>query len=757
MNRLLLVLLYILLGILPCMARQNYRVAVPVLQRMLAECTTDTGRVRVSLELAEAYVIRPGMTDTDYDSTMMYLQHAASFNIRAKDARWEARADFIRSKAYREKGWAKEGRDAILKALPRLEVLNYPEDLADALMEAANYYSIDKENQLQEKISLYEKAVTQYHKAGNMPDEAYALKMLGDCYHCWGKYDEALLRLNQTLVLYKKMGRKDLQGLYDLLGTIATGKGDYSLGLTYGLQALKTAEAQKDTSLQLCTICNRLSITLFELGDYKKAQELAEKSLRIAKQYQDTMSMIVVTTNLVPIYQKNNDPQKALDLMTQMVEMYKQPLDKDQVWIYTNMVKCYVELRQLDKAASYIPGLLTLSSQMTRYNYYQTLIYATLVKYYYTIRQFDKVTYYCMLEADACKRIGHINALSLSYLYWFRADSALGNLSSAIQHYKEYKVVNDSLFKISKAGEIARLQVQYDFDQKNKDITLKQQNIELLTRQGLLQRAALKEAQLTRNIIITGAVMLLLLLILSYNRYQLKQESNKRLQLSQEEISKKNLSLQQLIDTQDKLLEEKEWLVKEIHHRVRNNLQIVMSLLNTQAAYLHDSNALEAISESRYRMQAISLIHQKLYLSGNMALIDMQNYIRELTSYLRSDFGGLQHIYFDLDIAAIRLDVSQAVPASLILNEALTNAIKYAFSKQEAGIIQVSFKCAGDGMLTLHVHDNGEGFPHGFDIKTHGTMGMRLIETLTEQLEGTLVIEASQGVSVQVSFKQQMS
>lgn len=757
MNRLLLVIHYILLGILPCMARQNYRVPVPVLQRMLAECRTDSGRVRLSLELAESYVIRPGIADKDFDSTMMYLQHAASFNIRAKDPRWEARGYFISSKAYREKGMWKEGREAVSKALSKLEILDYPEELADVLMETANYYNIEKEEELKAKIRLYERAVTQYHKAGNTQDEAYALKMLGDCYHCWGKYDEALAKLNKTLALYKQMGRKDLQGLYDLLGTIATGKGDYSLGLTYALQALKTAEEQKDSSLQLCTIYNRLSITLFELGDYKQALDCAEKSMKIAMRYKDTMSMIIVTTNFVPIYLKTNEPKKALDLMNRMVEMYKQPLSQDQVWIYTNMVKCYVELKQLDKAASYIPGLLSLSSQMTKYNYYQTLIYATLVRYYYIIRQFDKVTYYCMLQADACKRIGQINALSQNYLYWFRADSALGNFSSAIQHYKEYKVVNDSLFRVSKAGEIARLQVQYDFDQKNKDITLQQQDIELLTRQGLLQRAALNEAQLTRNIIITGAVMLLLLLILSYNRYQLKQESNKRLQLKQAEIYKQNQSLQQLIDAQDKLLEEKEWLVKEIHHRVRNNLQIVMSLLNTQAAYLHDSNALEAISESRYRMQAISLIHQKLYLSGNMALIDMQNYIRELTSYLRSDFGGLQHIYFDLDIAAVRLDVSQAVPVSLILNEALTNAIKYAFNKQEAGIIYVSFKYTDDTTLTLHVYDNGDGFPPGFDVQTQGTMGMRLIETLTEQLEGTLVIEEAPGVSVQVSFKQQMS
>jgi two-component sensor histidine kinase len=739
------------------MAGEQHGMSVPVLHKMSSECSTDSGKVRLYLDMAEAYIIRPGMTATDFDSAAMYLKRAVSLNILPKNPRWEARSYFLYSKAYREKGLAKEGRVAITRAIEILATADSPNDFGDALMENGNYYSIATESQLEAKIHLYDSAAAQYHKAGNMPAEAYALKMSGDCYHCWGKYDEALARLNKTLALYKKIGRKDLQGLYDLLGTIATGKGDYSQGMTYGFLALKTAEEQKDSSLQLCTIYNRLSITLYELGDYKQAMDFAKKSLQIANRYQDTASIIVVSSNFVTIYLMNNEPAKALELLNRIVSLYKESISKDGIWIATNMVKCYVQLKQYDKAATFVPGLLSASSKMTKYSYYQSLIYSTLIRYYEEVKQFDKAAQLCALQAEVCKRIGQTNGLAQNYLCWFRADSAMGNYPAAIQHYKQYKIVNDSLFKVSKAGEMAKLQVQYDFDQKNKDITLKQQSIELLTREGLLQRAALKEARLTRNIIVFGALMLLLMLILSYNRYQLKQQTNKRLQLKQDEISKQNHALQQLINAQDKLLDEKEWLVKEIHHRVRNNLQIVMSLLNTQAAYLHDADALEAISESRYRMQAISLIHQKLYLSGNMALIDMQNYIRELTTYLKDDLGGLQHIYFDLDIAPVKLDVSQAVPVSLILNEALTNAIKYAFKKNKKGTIYAALSYTNDAQLTLRVYDDGDGFPPGFDVYTQAAMGIRLIETLTEQLEGTLEIKDEKGVFMQVSFKQQMS
>ena len=143
--------------------------------------------------------------------------------------------------------------------------------------------------------------------------------------------------------------------------------------------------------------------------------------------------------------------------------------------------------------------------------------------------------------------------------------------------------------------------------------------------------------------------LLLTLLLLSYNRYRLKQRSNQQLQAQQrvlqerqEEINYKNTTLQLL-------LTEKEWLLKEIHHRVKNNLQIVMSLLNAQATYLSDEAALSAIQESQHRVQAMALIHQKLYQSEQVARISMPAYIQEVVSYLRDSYNLHQPIDFQLE------------------------------------------------------------------------------------------------------------
>lgn len=179
-----------------------------------------------------------------------------------------------------------------------------------------------------------------------------------------------------------------------------------------------------------------------------------------------------------------------------------------------------------------------------------------------------------------------------------------------------------------------------------------------------------------------------------------------------------------------------------------------MSLLNTQAAFLDDKDALNAIRESRYRMQAISLIHQKLYQSENMALIEMSAYIKDLVEYLKDGFSGINKIRFDLQIANIKLDVSHSVPIGLILNEAITNSIKYAFTGN--GLIKISLQETSPGQLTLIIADDGVGLPiedNNRDRKQ--SMGMLLMNTLAEQLDGTLHIQSRNGVIITVSFKYQ--
>jgi two-component sensor histidine kinase len=218
------------------------------------------------------------------------------------------------------------------------------------------------------------------------------------------------------------------------------------------------------------------------------------------------------------------------------------------------------------------------------------------------------------------------------------------------------------------------------------------------------------------------------------------------LEIQQLEINQTNLQLQQLLD-------DKELLMREIHHRVKNNLQIVMSLLNTQSSFLESGTALTAIRQSQQRIHSISLIHQKLYQSNSFTRIEMSGYIHELIDYLKDSFNVDQRISFVTQLDVVYLDVTQAVPLGLLLNEAISNALKYAFPNDRTGDITVTLQRKVSDQYTLSISDNGIGWPPGFDPQDVKSLGMSLMKGLSKQLNGNLEISNGTGLRIRLIFK----
>jgi two-component sensor histidine kinase len=198
-------------------------------------------------------------------------------------------------------------------------------------------------------------------------------------------------------------------------------------------------------------------------------------------------------------------------------------------------------------------------------------------------------------------------------------------------------------------------------------------------------------------------------------------------------------------------VQEKEWLLKEIPHRVKNNLHTVVSLLESQTAYL-DNEALHAVRESRNRVYAMSLIHQKLYQTDNMGSIDLSVYLPELVSNLRDCFDTDQRIDFDIQVIPYEIEVAQAVPLGLILNEAITNCIKYAFTAKHHNRILISMEELDNNYLQLVIADNGKGLPDGFNSKPKRSLGMRLMHGLTGDINGTFDITSDNGTRITITF-----
>lgn len=200
-------------------------------------------------------------------------------------------------------------------------------------------------------------------------------------------------------------------------------------------------------------------------------------------------------------------------------------------------------------------------------------------------------------------------------------------------------------------------------------------------------------------------------------------------------------------------LQEKEVLLKEIHHRVKNNLQIISSLLNLQANRVTDPRTLQALGDSQTRVRSMALIHEKLYQSQSLADIDFSEYVRSLSSDLfRSYQRNFTTVQLDIQTDDISLELDLAVSCGLILNELMTNALKYAFPDGRCGTICVELRAAPGRTLSLQVADDGVGLPKDLDLSKSKSLGLQLVNNLVSQLEGRLEVDRSAGAAFTVSF-----
>jgi two-component sensor histidine kinase len=200
-------------------------------------------------------------------------------------------------------------------------------------------------------------------------------------------------------------------------------------------------------------------------------------------------------------------------------------------------------------------------------------------------------------------------------------------------------------------------------------------------------------------------------------------------------------------------LEEKEALLKEIHHRVKNNLQVISSLLNLQSSLVADPQALEVFQESQHRIRSMALVHEKLYQSESLAQIDFAEYVRTLTTYLFNSYGDrAQHITLDIQAEDVFLGIDTAIPCGLILNELVSNALKHAFPNGQEGKIRVEICVGSEQQSTLTVSDNGVGLPESLDLHNTTSLGLQLVNILVRQLDGTMEIHGQGGAEFKIGF-----
>lgn len=209
-------------------------------------------------------------------------------------------------------------------------------------------------------------------------------------------------------------------------------------------------------------------------------------------------------------------------------------------------------------------------------------------------------------------------------------------------------------------------------------------------------------------------------------------------------------------EAEDKIkssLKEKELLLQEVHHRVKNNLQIISSLLNLQAGYINDEKDLEIFKDSQSRVKSMAFIHEQLYKSSDFTNINFNNYIHNLLAYLSYSHNlGPEKIKMNINVEDISLDINTAIPCGLIINELVTNSIKYAFPDGRSGTITIELHSDYEDEYVLIVGDDGIGLPEDIDFKNTDSLGLQLVNSLSKQLEGYIELDRTNGTQFKIIF-----
>lgn len=191
-------------------------------------------------------------------------------------------------------------------------------------------------------------------------------------------------------------------------------------------------------------------------------------------------------------------------------------------------------------------------------------------------------------------------------------------------------------------------------------------------------------------------------------------------------------------------------LLKEIHHRVNNNLQVISSLLGLQSYQLEDQDLIDVLSESQSRVQVMALVHKKLYSSEDLNRISLREYIQDLVTQLRGSLSISQNTRLDVTAADLAVTIDKALPVGMIINELVSNAIKYAYPDEQEGQVSIDLAVRDEGMLAVQVADSGIGLPDDIDLDNPQTLGLQLVNMLSKQLDGKIQRKEGPGTTIEV-------
>jgi two-component sensor histidine kinase len=579
------------------------------------------------------------------------------------------------------------------------------------------------------RIAYLQQARQLYHQQNNTEGEISALTDISYLNVPIYQLDKAHKASLEALSLAESIHFPFIHYNTDAVAMITSFEGKFGEPLRYALETVRVAEAVHD-SIGLGGFYNRVGV-LYATEDPKneEAQKWLEKAVYTMVRTGNDNILYLTLANLVYSLNAKGNLNKARNTLFEISKKMppKTPVDK----INYNLAYswCYILSKNYDMAEKYVVKADSIEQQLEKngYSFRRALVTEGVADLYFFKGDYGKARiFYERYLSDPSRAGTGLSSELYALENLIRIDSIQRDNASQVRHFRLYKKLADSNYVISKTRQAEELQVKYATAEKESQIAL-------LNQKAKLERANLNKATLIKNVTIGGIVLVVIIAGLLYRQSRLRKKSNQIITHKSELL--------------ERLLTEKEWLLKEVNHRVKNNLHMVISLLESQAMYL-ENDALKAMETSKHRIFSMSLIHQKLYQSDDVKTIDMSVYLPELVSYLCDSFDAGKHIHFSLEVDPVQLSVAQAIPLALVLNEAITNSVKYAFPGNRLGEISIKMRQACEN-IELIIVDNGVGMVKARDE----SLGLKLMRGLIEEINGQIRFENKNGTIITITFK----
>lgn len=461
---------------------------------------------------------------------------------------------------------------------------------------------------------------------------------------------------------------------------------------------------------------------LMVINDFEKSDHYIDKSIELSKK--SNYELFVADNEYLKALSlakqgKTNEAMRYVD--SSFAKYNKSNLENKKVRVLLHKAKLFLRQNKLAEYRQLMDGLNTKEVN-------KILVWFNEADYYKRKKNAPKLNEYISNLETKYETLPTISQLSLRHLK-YRYYKLIDDLPMALSAFEKYTAKNEETEKEYQTIKVHRL--ESEFNREQQDAAIKNLNT--------LNAAQEKAIAVRNTAMILGSIMLFVLGILLfglYRLYQRNQENQKQLSTQNEKITK--------------ALEQNQMLVKEIHHRVKNNLQVISSLLSMQVRKVTDEDTKDALNSSKSRVQSMSILHQNLYQGENLKDVNVDEYLDQLCQNIEDTYSLDKDVKINLEIEPIALDIDILVPLGLIANELITNAIKHAFKNKEQGNIDVILYAKAD-ILVLKIKDNGIGLSENRIPNVKGSLGSRLIYSFIERLDADIVIDGSDGTEVSIS------